>query len=320
MSDTPIDLCIILLFSAEFEREHMQIKLNLETTPFNIDFTLRCGQVFRWRKESHAWYGVINDTCVKMTQRQNIVTYSLFPDNKPTLIHHYFRFDDDLPTITRSINRDAVIRKTLILLEGLRLVRQDPWECLISFICATFANIPRIKGMVHNLCRAFGQPTAANGHTEYLFPSPQKLASASINQLLACNLGYRAKYVKAAASRILEGAVYLPHLRSMSYPEAKRELLRIEGVGQKVADCVLLFSLEHLKAFPVDRWLRRILITKYPQHLSNKALIQKALTPQVYKELSSFGQSYFGNYAGYAQEYLYAYHSTSQMAGSNPAL
>ena len=297
----------------------MQIKLNLETTPFNIDFTLRCGQVFRWRKEGNTWYGVINDTCVKMTQRQNIITYSLFPDTVPTQIYHYFRFDDDLPAITRSINRDAVIRKTLILLEGLRLVRQDPWECLISFICATFANIPRIKGMVHNLCRAFGRPITYNGYTEYLFPSPQKLASASINQLLACNLGYRAKYVKAAASRILEGAVCLPHLRSMSYPEAKQELLHIEGVGQKVADCVLLFSLEHLKAFPVDRWLQRILITMYPQHLSKKALNRKALTPQVYKELSAFGQSYFGNYAGYAQEYLYAYHSTVQTTSSELA-
>ena len=293
----------------------MQIKLDLKTTPFNIDFILRCGQVFRWRKENNTWYGVISDTCVKMTQRQNILTYSLFPDTESTLIHRYFRFDDNLPIITKSINKDAVIRKTLTQLEGLRLVRQDPWECLISFICATFANIPRIKKMVHNLCRAFGQPIACNGYTEYLFPSPQKLASASINQLTACNLGYRAKYVKTAATRILEGAVCLPHLRSMSYLEAKQELLRIEGVGQKVADCVLLFSLEHLKAFPVDRWLQRILITKYPQYLSKKALIRKALTPQVYKELSSFGQSYFGNYAGYAQEYLYAHHSTIQMAG-----
>jgi N-glycosylase/DNA lyase len=293
----------------------MQILLNLETTPFNIDFTLRCGQVFRWKNESNTWYGVINHTLIKMTQRQNIVTYSQFPDTKPTLIHRYFRFDDDLPTITESLNKDAVIRKALIQLEGLRLVRQDPWECLISFICATFANIPRIKGMVHNLCQAFGQPITCNGYTEYLFPSPQKLASASINQLLACNLGYRAKYVKAAASRIVKGEVCLPDLRSTSYHEAKQELLRIEGVGQKVADCILLFSLEHLKAFPVDRWLQRILITQYSQYLSNKVRNRKALTPQVYQELSSFGQNYFGNYAGYAQEYLYAYHSTLEMAG-----
>ena len=292
----------------------MQILLNLETTPFNIDFTLRCGQVFRWRKESNTWYGVINDTLIKMTQRQNIVTYSQFPDTKPTLIHHYFRFDDNLPTITKSLNKDAVIQKALLQLEGLRLVRQDPWECLISFICATFANIPRIKGMVHNLCQAFGQSITCNGYTEHLFPSPQKLASASINQLLACNLGYRAKYVKGAASRILKGEVCLSDLRSTSYHEAKQELLCIEGVGQKVADCILLFSLEHLKAFPVDRWLQRILITQYPQYLSYKARNRKALTPQVYKELSSFGQNYFGNYAGYAQEYLYAYHSTLEIA------
>lgn len=255
-----------------------------------------------------------------MTQRESILAFSLFPDTEPTLIHHYFRFDDDLPAITKSINKDIIIKKPLTLLKGLRLVRQDPWECLISFICATFANIPRIKGMIHNLCQAFGQPITRNGYTEYQFPSPQKLASASINQLLACNLGYRAKYVKAAASRVLKGRICLPHLQSMSYPEAKQELLHVEGVGQKVADCVLLFSLEHLTAFPVDRWLHRILVTKYPHHLSYKALNQEILTPQIYKELCSFGQSYFGNYAGYAQEYLYAYHSTVQIAGCNPSL
>ncbi len=288
----------------------MQIELDPATTPFNIDFTLRCGQVFRWRKEGAIWFGVIDDACIAMTQDQNILTYTVFPDAEPTLIHRYFRFDDDLPTITRSINKDAVIRKMLKLFEGLRLVRQDPWECLISFICATFANIPRIKGMVHNLCRAFGQRITCNGYTNYLFPSSRKLASVSINQLLACNLGYRAKYVKAAASRILKGEVCLSHLQSMSYSEAKQELLRIDGVGQKVADCVLLFSLEQLRAFPVDRWIHRILVTNYQQHLSIKALDREILTPQVYKELSSFGQSYFGNYAGYAQEYLYAYHST----------
>jgi N-glycosylase/DNA lyase len=296
----------------------MQIKLDLETTPFNIDFTLQCGQVFRWQKGFNIWRGIINEALIEMTQRQNILTCILYPTKNPNVIQRFFRLDDDLPRITHSINKDSAIGKALTQLQGLRLVRQDPWECLISFICATFANIPRIRGMIHNLCRAFGRRITNKRYTEYLFPSPRTLASASINQLLACNLGYRARYVKAAAERILKGKICLQHVQSLPYPEAKQELLHIEGVGQKVADCILLFSLDKLNAFPVDRWIHRILVTQYQRYLSTKHFDRRSLTPRLYKELSAFGQSYFGKYAGYAQEYLYAYHSTLPVTTGNP--
>ena len=196
-------------------------------------------------------------------------------------------------------------------LQGLRLIRQDPWECLISFICATFANIPRIKGMIRRLCRAFGQEISNDDQTFYRFPSPRQLASASINQLLACNLGYRARYVKSAAAYVLQGRICLENLQSRPYHEAKQELLRIQGVGHKVADCVLLFSLDKLEAFPVDRWIHRALRTYYRKYLTSMPLNQRSLLPRHYKELSAFGRSYFGEYAGYAQEYLYAHYSTS---------
>jgi N-glycosylase/DNA lyase len=296
----------------------MQIKLDLEATPFNIDYTLRCGQVFRWKKESNTWRGIINEVLFEITQRQNVLTCMLYPATKLKVIQRYFRLDDDLPGITHSINKDDIIGKALTQLQGLRIVRQDPWECLISFICATFANIPRIRGMIYNLCRTFGHRITYNGYTDYLFPSPRKLAFASINQLLACNLGYRARYVKAAADRILKGQICLQDLQAMPYPEAKQELLHIEGVGQKVADCILLFSLDKLSAFPVDRWIHRILVTWYQRYLSIKHLDRRSLTPQLYKELSAFGQNYFGDYAGYAQEYLYAYHLTLPVATGSP--
>lgn len=288
----------------------MQIKLDLGTIPFNIDSTLRCGQVFRWRKDGNKWRGIVDKTLLEISQRRNILTCNLFPAMKQEIIHRYFRLNDDLPGISNSINKDQIIGKALTQLYGLRLIRQDPWECLISFICASFANIPRIKTMIHNLCRTFGHRVTYDGYAEYLFPSPRQLASASINQLLACNLGYRAKYVKAAASQVLKGEICFTLLQSMPYPEAKQELLRLHGVGQKIADCILLFSLDQLVAFPVDRWIHRILSTQYQQHLAIEHLNRRPLTPQLYKELSGFGQSYFGNYAGYAQEYLYAYRST----------
>jgi N-glycosylase/DNA lyase len=296
----------------------MQIKLDLDTTPFNIDFTLRCGQVFRWQKEFNTWRGIINESLIEITQRHNNLTFDLYPTTKPTVIQRYFRLDDDLPCIIHSINKDSNIGKALTQLQGLRLIRQDPWECVISFICATFANIPRIKSMIYNLCRAFGHRITNKRYTDYLFPSPRKLASASISQLLACNLGYRARYVKAAAEHILKGKICLQHLQSMPYPEAKQELLHIEGVGQKVADCILLFSLDKLNAFPVDRWIHRILVTQYQRFLSTKHVDQRSLTPRRYKELSAFGQSYFGDYAGYAQEYLYAYHLTLPVTTGSP--
>jgi len=291
--------------------EALELELNPRISPFNLDYTLDCGQAFRWKKIGNNWSGVVNENLVRISQRGNRLHYETFPEEREDedFVKEYFRLDDDLPYIASLINRDKTIGDALNRLCGLRIIRQDPWECLISFILATFANMPRIKGMIHNVCQHFGRKINYKELAFYDFPRKEALAAASINELLECNLGYRARYVKDASQSLLEGGLSLDELRGASYEEARKSLHSLKGVGYKVADCVLLFSLEKLEAFPVDVWVRRILQNHYTHHFNAASFEKSYLTPRVYKEFNDFGRKYFGGYAGYAQEYLYAEYS-----------
>lgn len=292
----------------------MELELNPRTTPFTLDHTLNCGQVFRWKKVDEEWWGVVDETLVRISQRENILDCKAVPkDLGETFVTKCFRLDDDLPYITSLINRDKTIEDALNRLHGLRIMRQDPWECLISFICATFSNISRIKRMVQNLCQHFGRIITHKGLQFHSFPEKKALADASINELLDCKLGYRAPYVKQASQSLVEGRLNLYALKEMSYEEAKASLQSLRGVGDKVADCVLLFSLEKLEAFPVDVRIGHILQTRYSHHFTRTKAEKRHVTTKMYREFSDFGRKYFGKHAGYAQEYLYARFSPQYM-------
>ena len=292
----------------------MELELNPRTTPFTLDYTLNCGQVFRWKKVGEEWWGVVDETLVRISQRENILDCETGPkDLGETFIAKCFRLDDDLPYITSQINRDQTIADAVTRLHGLRIMRQDPWECLISFICATNSNISRIRRMVQNLCQHFGRTITHKGLQFHSFPEKEALADASINELLDCNLGYRAPYVKQASQSLVEDKLNLYALKETSYEEAKASLKSLRGVGDKVADCVLLFSLDKLGAFPVDVRIRHILQTHYSHHFIRTKTEKGHRTHNRYKELSDFGRKYFGKHAGYAQEYLYARFSPHYM-------
>jgi N-glycosylase/DNA lyase len=292
----------------------LELELNPRTTPFTLDHTLHCGQAFRWKKVGENWVGVVDETVVRISQRENVLDCETVPkDLGEAFITKYFRLDDDLPHITSQINRDSIIADALTRFHGLRILRQDPWECLISFICATFSTISRIRRMVQNLCQHFGHPITHQGLQFYSFPEKTALADASIKELLDCNLGYRAPYVKQASQSLMEDRLNLYALKEKSYEEAKAVLLSLRGVGEKVADCVLLFSLDKLEAFPVDVRIRHILRTHYSHHFARTKPEKRHLTPKRYRELSAFGRKYFGRHAGYAQEYLYARFSPHYM-------
>jgi N-glycosylase/DNA lyase len=282
--------------------------VKLDAVPFNLDVTLCCGQVFRWDKKGGWWYGVVGDQALKVRQ---IDVELEFAGADETLIVHYFGLDDDLQKISAEIGRDPHIRKALSAFWGLRLIRQEPWECLISYICATYKSIAAIKGMLLNLSRRFGEKTVFDGCEFFTFPTAEKLACATEKSLAKCGLGYRAKYVHATSKRIFENDFELETLRQLPYEQAKKQLCRFAGVGPKVADCVLLFSLGKTEAFPVDIWIKRAILNHYAQQLSGD-LAQKlsqrdGFTNSEYAKLSAFGRRHFGKYAGYAQEYLYHY-------------
>ncbi len=290
----------------------MEIRLDQLASPFDLERTLRCGQAFRWKKYDGWWYGIVGKKVIKVRQIGDKLEFLIFPPNYNTeFIESYFRLDDDLPFILSKIDKDQSIRKAIQHSLGLRIIRQQPWECLISYICATYKNIPAIKNMIHNLAKKFGEKIRVDHHNFYTFPNPHNLAEANLEELKECKLGYRAQYVLNTSRNIRKKEVDLEALRMMKYEKAKLELLQLAGVGQKVADCVLLFSLDKLEAFPVDVWIKRIILQSYSKHFE-KSFIEETLNkpsvaPHEYMEISSFGREYFGEFAGYAQEYLFHY-------------
>jgi len=282
--------------------------------PFNLDATLCCGQVFRWEKISDWWYGVAGSRALKIRQVGGELE---FANADELFIKHYFGLNDNLPAISAEIGKDDYVRAALQEFWGMRIIRQDPWECLISYICATYKSIPAIKHMLLNLSRRFGERIVLDSMEFHLFPTAEKLAKATVHQLADCGLGYRARFVLEASKRIFEGEFALESLRQQRYEQAKKQLCTLPGVGPKVADCILLFSLEKLEAFPVDRWIARAIINHYahalPRELAKKLAEKNGLSDSEYAMLNAFGRSYFGRYAGYAQEYLYHYERMNAM-------
>ena len=288
----------------------MEIKLDQLITPFDLMHTLECGQVFRWERLNGWWYCIVREKVIKIRHVGDELQFQSSHEKIDIdFIQNYFRLDDNLPSILSEISKDDHIRRAISRLYGLRITRQEPWECLISYICATYKNIPAIKGMINNLCRQFGRKITFDGYSFYTFPKPSDLAEASIEDIRKCKLGFRAKRVLAASKIINNGKLDFEALRRVEYEKAKLELLELPGVGHKVADCVLLFSLDKLQAFPVDVWMKKSILEFYPQFFDQlfveNTSKKSSISHREYMRFSNFGKKYFGSYAGYAQEYLF---------------
>jgi len=280
--------------------------------PFSLDHTLSCGQTFRWEKCGEWWIGVADQTVFKIMQENSALEFKSSTNTVTSdFLWRYFRLDDDLQSVYSKIMKDEHVKAAVKQFRGLRLVRQEPWECLISYLCATNKNIPAIKQMIFNICQRFGSPVKLDGEEFYTFPKPEALAKVSVKDLRLCKLGYRAENVLKTAKLVNKGDFDLESLKTMPYEEAKKELLTLPGVGSKVADCILLFSLDKLEAFPIDVWMKRTMLEYYSQYFepefATKMKAKKGLSPREYQTIYAFGREYFGEYLGYAQEYLYHY-------------
>jgi len=288
----------------------MEMRLDQSKTPFSLDFTLQCGQAFRWKKIGKWWYGVVRQNVVKARRNGDVLEFQTYPEElNSDFIESYFRLSDDLPKIYSSILKDKHIQAAVERFKGLRLLRQEPWECLISYICATNKNIPAIKDMILNMSKRFGKRLLFDELEFYTFPKPRDLANSSIEGLRACKLGFRAERVLEVSCKVSTGEVNLEDLRKLNYEDAKTELMKLPGVGPKVADCVLLFSLDKLEALPIDVWMKRIFMESYSDAFNpsfmEKVLSKKSITRGEYNRIGLFGRTYFGKFVGYAQEYLY---------------
>jgi N-glycosylase/DNA lyase len=256
----------------------------LKAKDLNLDLTLSCGQVFRWNKDNEGcWHGFISGKIAKLRQSGN---YLYFGGKacKADIVR-YFNLGLNYRKILRSISKDPLIKKAVKKYHGLRIIKQDPFECLATYILSSQNNIPRINKMVNELSRKFGKKIEFKGREYYQFPTIQNLAGTCSADYHSCRLGFRNRYLEDAIKKLSAGELKLDRLAKMPYQEAKTELLKVKGVGKKVADCVLLFAYNKYEAFPVDRWIERVM-NKY------------------YKGKDG---SYFGKYAGYAQEFLYLF-------------
>ncbi|HOB17703.1 MAG TPA: DNA glycosylase [Candidatus Methanoculleus thermohydrogenotrophicum] len=265
--------------------------------PFDLDRTLSCGQAFRWEKVEGWWQGIVNGRAISIRQDERLLTFS---GVDAEFVGYYFRLDQDLSAILSSINRDPVIGMAIQECRGLRLVRQQPWECLVSYICATNTNIPAVKRRVSLMAERFGRPVDGPFGTVYTFPEPEVLASVSHADLRDCRLGYRTEYVSSAAVFATEHPGWTKKIAPLPFEDARQALMELRGVGPKAADCVLLFAFGFFEAFPVDVWIHRIMAETYLPDIAGKRC-----TPADYERIRRFARDYFGEFAGYAQEYLY---------------
>ena len=322
----------------------------LPVREYDLAVTLDSGQVFRWQKQNDSWVGVIGKHRVRLTQTPAGIraeTASPVPDWN--FLREFLQTDVDLGAVLKTFPDDVPMRAAVAACPGLRLLKQDPWECLASFILSSTKQIVQIRQIVSLLCERFGEPVvcpplmgstglrpvvsgvapetvgrcgqtlirrdnpwrtisdeirrdagfdgrdarATHGKT---FPTPQRLAAATEAELRACKMGFRAPSLLAAARDIAEGRFDLERIRHLPHAEARAELMKLRGVGGKIADCVLLFAYGFDSAFPVDVWIERALQQLYfPRRRASE------------QRLRRFAATHFGPHAGYAQQYLFHY-------------
>ena len=256
---------------------------------------------------------------VRLSQDSAAVSYETSPDaNNTALLRDYFRLDVDLSALSQQFaEADPHIQEAMREFAGLRVIRQDPVECVFSFICTSAAPLHRIRRSIDGLCRAYGEPYPGGevaGLTHYGFPEVHRLAEASVSEMQSLGLGYRARYIQAAARQILinGGPAWLLGLRTKPYAEAKAALLTLTGIGEKIADCICLFSLDKDEAIPVDTHIRQIAQRNY---LSQMPAV-KTLTKAGYAQIGNLLRTQFGPMAGWAQQYLF-FHDLYQKGAWN---
>ncbi|MGQ0795063.1 MAG: DNA-3-methyladenine glycosylase family protein [Nitrosopumilaceae archaeon] len=269
----------------------------LELTKIDVDATINSGQVFLWDKIDGSWFGINGSEIFKITQDP----FRIVSSEKK--VSNFFRQDDNIDKILSSIMQDKFVKDAVLRFPGLRLLRQDPFQCYISFICSSNASIQNIKKMLKKITRKFGKKIIFDNKEFHTFPSAQKLAKCRISELLSCGLGFRAKYVKSASQDVASGRIDFDSLKKFNYQTAKDRLLQVHGIGDKIADCILLFSLEKIEAFPIDRWTLRIL-RKYYFDLFDET-IGKSITRKKYGAVHEKIVNHFGPFAGYSQQFLF---------------
>ena len=262
----------------------------------NIHETINSGQIFLWENYRDTWFVIDGNDIIMAKQTPfKIMTFSKKSKN-------FFREDDNYEKILKNITADKIVKNAIKHYPGLRVTRQDPFQCCISFIISANSNIPKIRMGLQKLCRKFGTRVMFQKKEFFLFPRPKMLAKATLQDLQECKLGYRSKYVLDTSRTIASGEIDFDELKKADYQEAKELLLKLPGIGDKVADCIMLFSLEKLEAFPLDTWVVKILQKYYSDDF---CMDKKTISKNKYENIHRNVLKHFGKYAGYSQQFLY---------------
>ena len=266
--------------------------VRVDAPEFDLAVTLDSGQVFHWAPAGPGYVGTVGDRAVYAEQRDQQLFVAGLSDEEAI---HYFALDHPLTEICAAFPDDAAMCAARDYCRGLRIIRQPIWECLASFITSSMKQVAHIQQMSRALRERFGEQRSIKNITLHTFPSPARVAEASEADLRACALGYRAKNLLLTAQAVASGEADLQSWRRLPDDELRVRLCALPGVGSKVANCVMLFAYERLRAFPIDVWIERVLKQQYFPRA-------RKVTPQ---RLRDFCDSYFGEHGGYAQQYLF---------------
>jgi len=275
--------------------------IKIPVSCFSLEHTMLSGQppFFLMSYEKGIARFLVDRAVVSIHQNKNDLNIEWNGDaNQEEIIEvvqDRFRLKDDMKLIYKKLIKDEFMLKAIAEFYGLRLTLSDPWETLASFICSINNNLRNIKCIVGNLSRAFGEKIEVGDETYYRFPDAASLSKADFKSLKACKLGFRAEYLKNAA-KACSSRIDLRGIADMNYNEGRMELMRMKGIGEKIADCVLLFAYGNMEAFPIDIWVRRTMRKVY---FKNRNAADK--------EITEFARKYWNGYAGYAQQYVFWY-------------
>jgi N-glycosylase/DNA lyase len=276
--------------------------IKIRAPEFDLVKTLDSGQVFHWEKIGKGFVGTIGDCAVYIEQNGNVL--KACDDGAPAtssrrsrreIVARYLALDHPLAEIYASFPDDPIMNAARQFCHGLRIIRQPKWECLATFICSSMKQVAHIRQISLALRRRFGDRRKVGDHVAHMFPLAQRIASASEKDLRECALGYRAKNLLATARLVTSGECDLESWSALSDPDLREKLCSLPGVGAKIANCVMLFAYERLRAFPIDVWIQRVLKQQYFPRKKKVTELQ----------LREFSETYFGEHGGYAQQYLF---------------
>jgi len=280
------DCIIILSHNKNFSNRWI-----MKIYDFNLKDTFECGQCFRWEEqENGAYIGVVGAYVIEISGKDCEFEIKNCEDTE--FIEKYFDLKRDYGAIKRQLCADDIMKTAVANGGGIRILMQDPWEALVSFIISANNNIPRIKKIIGKLCENFGDKIEYNGKIYYTFPTAERISKLSLSDIEVIKSGFRDKYILDAAKKVASGEIDLSKVFEMNTPCAREYLKNIKGVGNKVADCVLLFAYGKFDAFPKDVWIKRLLFELYN--------VEE-------KEIDVFVNERFGEFSGFAQQYLFYY-------------